>query len=78
MARSLKPGRAAASRAAKILRDPMSTKGAKTTAAKTLAKRSSSGRTVKSAPKPGKVGQKAIKRAVNTVRAKRLNGSKRR
>lgn len=77
MARSKRPGKAAASRAAKILRNPRSTKKAKTTAAKTLASRSSSGRTVKSAPKAGRVGQRAIKRAVNSVRAKRRNESKR-
>ena len=78
MTRSKRPGKAAASRAAKTLRNPRSTKKAKTSAAKTLANRSSSGRKVKSAPRSGNVGQRAIKRAVNSVRSKRGNQSKRR
>ena len=78
MARSRRPGKAAASKAAKILQNPKSTKKAKTSAAKTLAKRSSSGRTVKSAPRSGTVGRKAIKRAVSSVRYKGRKGSTRR
>lgn len=78
MARSKRPGKAAASKAAKILSNPRSTKRAKTSAAKTLATRSNSRRTVKSAPKVGRVGQRAIKRAVSSVKSRRRYGSKRR
>ena len=74
----MRPGKAAASKAAKILRNPKSTKTAKSSAAKILAKRASSGRIIKSAPRSGTVKQSVIKRAVSTVRSKKRRGSKRR
>ena len=77
MAKARRPGKAAAHRAAKILRNPQSTKAEKTAAAKTLAKRGVATRTVKSAPTSGTVKKTAIKKAVATVKSKRTAKRKR-
>jgi hypothetical protein len=71
MAKSKRPGKAAAHRAGKILQNPRSTKAAKSAAAKTLARRAVSKRTVKPAPKSGILKKMAIRKAVATAKAKK-------
>jgi len=66
-----KPGKVAVHRAAKVLSNPHSTKKAKSSAAKTLAKRAISVRTVKPPPKRGTVGRSSIKSAVRKVSVKK-------
>ncbi len=76
MAGSKRPGKASAHRAAKVLQNPKSTKAAKSAAARTLAKRATITRTVKSAPKLGPVKQAAIKKAVASVKSKRITAKR--
>ena len=74
MAKSKKPGKDASSRAAKILRDPKSSKSAKSRAGKTLSQRvTPKKRKVKSAPKSGAIKKSTIKRAVSNVKGKRTS-----
>ena len=72
-----KPSKSTARKAARILSNPKSSKAAKSAAGKTLAKRASGGRTIKPAPKTGKVKKSSIKRAVKTVKSSK-SASKRR
>jgi len=67
VARKKAPSKAATHKAAKILSNPRSTKSAKSVAGKTLAKASSKTRSVKPAPKSGKISRFATKRAVIRV-----------
>ena len=65
------PNKAAASKAAKTLSSGKAGNKAKSIAAKTLAKRSVAVRTVKAAPKTGKVSSSNVKRAVKSVLSSR-------
>jgi len=65
------PSKAATRKAGKILRNPMSSKGAKSAAAQTLSKASVSKRTVRSAPRAGTITRLATKRAVARVTTSR-------
>ena len=71
MARKKSPSKAATHRAAKVLSNPKSTKSAKSSAGKTLAKAFTSKRSVKSAPKAGKINRAATRRAVSRVASSR-------
>ena len=71
MARKRIPSKATARRAGKILSNPRSSKPAKSSAARTLAKLHTTTRSVKAAPKTGKVGRTAAKRAVWRVTSSR-------
>lgn len=71
MAKKKSPSKAATRKAAKVLSSPKSTKSAKSSAGKTLAKASTSKRSVKSAPKAGKFSRAATRRAVLRVASSR-------
>lgn len=65
------PNKAAASKAAKALSSGRAGSKAKSAAGKTLAQRSVAVRTVKAAPKTGKVSSSNVKRAVASVMSSR-------
>lgn len=73
-----KPDKIAARQVAKVLRNPKSSKSAKSSAAKELIKHTPASRIVHSAPRVGIVSRSTVKRAVSTVLSSRKTSSKKR
>lgn len=67
MATSKRTSKTEASKAARILNNPCSTKREKSVAASALSRRSIASRTVKSAPKSGQFSEEVIKKAIKSV-----------
>lgn len=66
-----KTSKADASKAAKVLRDPNSSKKEKSEAGRTLARRATPKRIVKPAPKQGKLKKEVIRKAVRKLKKKK-------